>query len=153
MEHRISKIFLKVMSVMLVVVMVMPSQVLAIQPEENRPMASYYIDSYSADIERVGGGKIQINYDVLATNFMDTLGALTIVLYESNDNSNWNYVKTFKHTEYSSMIAHDDIYYYSYVEYQGMVGRFYKAYVSIWAGDANNGDTRYVWTPSVQAIR
>lgn len=79
---------------------------------------------------------------------MDDLGALTIKLYESTDNSTWTRVKTFKHDTYTDteMLGHDAIHYSSHVDYQGIAGRYYKAYVTIWAGKDGGGDTRYFWT-------
>ena len=34
-----------------------------------------------------------------------------------------------------------------HVDYEGVPGRYYKAYVGIWAGPEDGGDTRYIWTP------
>lgn len=44
------------------------------------------------------------------------------------------------------MLGHDAIHYSSHVDYQGIAGRYYKAYVTIWAGKDGGGDTRYFWT-------
>ena len=34
----------------------------------------------------------------------------------------------------------------NHVDYQGVAGRYYKAYVQIWGGPAEGGDTRCIWT-------
>lgn len=34
---------------------------------------------------------------------------------------------------------------FTYVSYQGIAGKYYKAYVCIWAGKNGSGDTRYMW--------
>ena len=80
---------------------------------------------------------------------MDEIGVLSIKLYESSDNSTWARVKTFSYENYSTMLAEDDYYHCSYVSYQGTAGKYYKAYVCIWAGKNGSGDTRYMWATMV----
>ena len=82
---------------------------------------------------------------------MDEIGALEIYLYESKDNENWTWVKTFEHQDYTDMLEYNDYMYMSQVEYNGTIGRYYKAYVCVWAGKDGDGDTRYFWTPAVKA--
>ena len=82
---------------------------------------------------------------------MDEIGVLSIKLYESTDNSTWTRVKTYSYENYSSMLAYDDYVHSSCVSYQGVAGRYYKAYVCIWAGKNGGGDTRYMWTSSKKA--
>lgn len=115
------------------------------------PRASDYIDSYQASVYAEGNGKIQVWFDITADTYMDELGALYIYIYESKDNVNWTYVETFSHVNNSNMLLENDIYHMDHVTYQGMVGRYYKAYVCIWAGKDGGGDTRYVWTSSKKA--
>lgn len=82
---------------------------------------------------------------------MDEIGALNIKVYESTDNESWTLVKTFKHNTTPGMLGADKIYYSSYVEYAGTIGRYYKAYVCLWAGKDGDGDTRYMWSGSQKA--
>lgn len=82
---------------------------------------------------------------------MDDIGVLTIQLFESTDQETWTWVKTYKHDSYSNMLGHNKIYHSGYVEYSGSIGRYYKAYVTIWAGSGNVGDTRYMWTQPQKA--
>ena len=121
----------------------------AAEAESVMPLASYYLDAYNTYICNMGSGNLQIWYEVCATGYMDEIGVLSIRLYESSDNSTWTWVKTFTHENYSSMLAADDIYHCSYVSYQGTAGKYYKAYVCIWAGKNGGGDTRYMWATMV----
>ena len=82
---------------------------------------------------------------------MDEVGALRIEIYESSDNSTWTYKKTFSHASYSNMLKQDAICHMDCVTYQGTIGKYYKAYVCIWAGKDGSGDTRYFWTSSKKA--
>ena len=82
---------------------------------------------------------------------MDALGYMRVAIYESTDNSNWTWVKTFTDTSNPSMMGYDDYYHSGHVDYQGVVGRYYRAYVCVWAGKDGYGDTRYFYTSSKKA--
>ena len=85
-------------------------------------------------------------FNVMGTGTMDEIGVLSIMLYESTNQSTWTRVKTYSHENYASMLEENDYYHCSYVSYQGTAGKYYKAYVCIWAGKDGSGDTRYMWT-------
>lgn len=138
-------IFLKVISFCLVLVLVFPVSINASENTTVTPRASYYLDAYNTYICDLGGGEIQIWYEVAATGYMDEIGVLSIILYEVNSNGSLTRVKTFSHENYDSMLVNNDNYIYSYVSYQGSSSKTYKAYVCIWAGKNGNGDTRYMW--------
>ncbi len=138
----------KLIVLLLVVALVSPIQALGAEADPIMPFASYYLDAYNTYICRVSGG-IQIWYEVMGTDDMDEIGVLSIILYESSDNTNWTRIKTFSHENYSSMLAEDDWYHASYVSYAGSASKYYKAYVCIWAGKNGSGDTRYMWATMV----
>ena len=137
---------IKVIAILLLAVMLFPVQVFAVESR-----ASAYLSSYSAYIYPAGWGKVQVWFEVNGTNDMDEIGALEIQLYESRDNETWTWVKTFDYTDNSGMLDYNDYFHMSHVEYKGTIGRYYKAYVCVWAGKNGNGDTRYFWTPSEKA--
>ena len=120
-------------------------------PETAQPYASDYLDSYNTYICAMGSGRIEIWFSVTGDNYMDDIGVLSIRLYESSDNKTWTWKETFTHEDYPSMLAHNDYFHSSCVSYQGTAGRYYKAYVCIWAGKNGGGDTRYMWATSVKA--
>ena len=37
------------------------------------------------------------------------------------------------------------------VTYNGVSGRYYRAYITIWGGKDGGGDTRYLWTGAKRA--
>lgn len=145
------KIFINLVVLVLVSAMCCSFPVSAAVSTPVQPYASNYLTSYSTYICAMGGGEIQIWFEVMGTGTMDELGVLSIMLYESSDNTNWEYVDTFLHEDYESMLAEDDYFYCSYVPYDGTARKYYKAYVCIWAGKNGNGDTRYMWATSVRA--
>ena len=94
---------------------------------------------------------MQVCYTVSGTRYIDELGVVRITLYESTDKSSWSTVKTFTYSAYPSMMSYNDAYHSGYVNYQGVAGRYYKAYVTVWGGDNGAGDNRYFWTSVKQA--
>ena len=136
----------RIVAFLLIVAMSFPITVSAVEPR-----ASDYLDSYQAYVYPAGSGEIQVWFSVTADDYMDDLGALWIEIYESSDNSTWTYKKTYRHTDYSNLLDQNDIFYSGHISYQGVKGRYYKAYVCIWAGKDGDGDTRYFWTSAKKA--
>lgn len=151
MMIRKSHFLVKLIALFLVLTTISPNVAYAATAETAQPYASKYLTSYNAYVAAVGSGKVQIWFHAMGTNDMDEIGTLRIMLYESSDNVNWTWKKTFLHESYSSMLAYDDYYHSSYVSYNGTAGKYYKAYVCIWAGKDGSGDTRYMWTASEKA--
>ena len=112
---------------------------------EAAPRASDYLMSYSAYVYPAGWGKVQVWISVNGTEPMDEIGSLTIQLYESRDQENWTWVTTYRFTDNPDMLGYNDYYHSGHVEYSGTIGRYYKAYVCVWAGKDGDGDTRYFW--------
>jgi len=137
---------LRILSLVVVCLLLVPSTVNAAMPEAAQPYASAYLTSYNSYICAMGSGKLQIWFTVVGDTDMDEIGTLSIFLYESSDKTNWTRVKTYLHEDYSSMLAEDDWVHSSYVSYSDTAGKYYKAYVCIWAGKNGSGDTRYMWT-------
>lgn len=143
--------FFRLIAICLVAAMIIPIQAQASTTENIETRASYYLDSYQAYVYPAGSGEVQVWFSVTADDYMDDIGALWIEVYESTDNATWTYKKTYMHTDYSSLLDQDDIYHSGHISYQGVKGRYYKAYVCIWAGKDGGGDTRYFWTSAKKA--
>ena len=146
MIKRQNLILVRIVAMVLMVSLVMPAYANAATVESVQPRASDYLDSYNTYICAMGSGKLQIWYTVVGDTDMDEIGVLSIRLNESSDKTNWTRVKTYLHEDYSSMLIEDDFVHSSYVSYNGSAGKYYKAYVCIWAGKNGSGDTRYMWT-------
>lgn len=144
--HTAKRSGVKVIAILLVIILCYPIEVLA---AESR--ASHYLSSYSAYVYPAGWGKVQVWFDVNGNDYMDEIGALEIQLFESTDNENWTWVKTFGYTDYADMLVYNDFAHTGHIEYNGTLGRYYKAYVCVWAGKNGDGDTRYFWTNSEKA--
>ena len=131
----------KMIALFLVITLVCPIGAMAVEPR-----ASDYLSMYSAYVYPAGWGNIQVWFSVDGTNDTDEIGALEIQIYESKDNENWYWVDTFTHTAYPDMLGYNDYHHTSHIEYDGTIGRYYQAYVCVWAGKNGDGDTRYFWT-------
>lgn len=146
-----NRVLIRIIAVCLVISLAVPGYASAAVIDEVQPYASNYLDMYNTYVCAMGSGKIQIWFTVVGDTTMDEIGVLSIKLYESSDNSTWTRVKTFSHEDYSSMLRYNNYVHSSYVSYNGTAGKYYKAYVCIWAGKNGSGDTRYMWTASERA--
>ena len=139
-------LLLRIVAIILIIACVLPINAMAVEPR-----ASDYLMSYSAYVYPAGWGKIQVWVSVDGLDDMDEIGALEIRLYESKDNETWTWIKTFDYTDYPDMLGYNDFSHSGHVQYNGTIGRYYKAYVCVWAGKDGAGDTRYFWTNSEKA--
>ena len=140
------ELWFKAAILLIVVALVCPVNVNAVEPR-----ASDYLEAYSAYVYPAGWGKVQVWFNVDGTDDMDEIGALEIQLYESRDNETWTWVKTYQFSDYPDMLEYNDFTHMSHVEYNGTIGRYYKAYVCVWAGKDGDGDSRTFWTPAEKA--
>ncbi len=144
-NKKISRVF-RITALVLAVVLFLPVSAIAVEPR-----SSLYLDSYSAYVYNAAWGKIQVWFDVTSVYDLDEIGALEIQVFESKDNSTWTWVDTFIYTDYPDMLGYTDFSHSGHIQYNGTIGRYYKAYVCIWGGRNGDGDTRYFWTNSVKA--
>lgn len=140
--------FSRVIAFLLIVALLLP---IGVNATSSTPRASYYLDSYNTYIYNAALGKIQVYFDVTGVHYMDEIGALTVRIYESTDKETWTWVHTVQYTAQPSMLGYNKVYHSDHVDYQGTIGRYYKAYVTIWAGKDGAGDTRYMWTQPQKA--
>lgn len=147
MKSKKSRFLVKLIAIVLIVSLCVPIGAQAAVPEAVQPMASAYLAAYTAYICAMGDGVLDIWFNVTGTGTWADIGVLTIYLYESRDNENWYWVKTYLFEDYDNMLAHNTYCHMSYVRFvAGAPTRYYKAYVQIWAGPEDGGDSRYMWT-------
>ena len=144
------KIYVRIIALILIIATMMPINISAAN-DDISPCASYYLDSYNTYLYNAAFGKIRVYFDVTGVNYMDEIGTLNIQIFESTDQETWTWVETYNHDTTSGMLAYDEVYHSGYVTYAGTIGRYYKAYVCIWAGKNGDGDTRYMWSQPKKA--
>lgn len=140
--------FIRVLSFVLVLALMTPVNAYAESSTPVEPRGSYYLSAYRAYCCSMGGGKVNVYFEVYGTNYMDEIGTLSIEVYESVNNADWYWVRTYQHDTYPGMLVKDGLAHAGSVTYYGIAGRYYKAYVCVWAGKDGGGDTRYFWTSS-----
>lgn len=138
-------------ALLLVLTLITPIGVQAATITPAQPYASYYLESYNAYVHPAGSGAVEVYFSAVGSGYIDELGCLSVSIYESTDNVNWTWKKTFTHDSTSGMLGYNTYYHGGHVDYQGTVGRYYKAYVTIWGGDNGDGDSRSFWTSAKKA--
>lgn len=118
---------------------------------EVQPRESSYISSYNAYPYSAGLGKVQFYFEIVGMEYLDEIGALSVMIYESTDGVSWEWKKTYEYDTTSGMLGSNAIYHSGHVDYYGVIGRYYKAYVTLWGGKDGGGDTRYMWTNYAEA--
>ncbi len=138
---------IRIIALILVFSFMIPYAVSAAVISPAQPYGSKYLTLYSAYVYVTSAGEVQVWFDVMGTGYMDEIGTLAIMLYEStNDGKDWTLEKTFLHDKTSGMLFKNDDYISSHVTWPyGSTQRQYKAYVCVWAGKNGDGDTRYFW--------
>ena len=142
---------LRILCLILILAMMVPVPAQAAIIEPVQPYSSSFLSSYTDYVYPAGSGKIQVYFEAHGTNYMDELGCLSVSIYESTDNANWTWKKTFTHDSTSGMLGYNKYSHFGNVDYQGVAGRYYKAFVTIWGGDNGDGDSRSFWTSSKKA--
>lgn len=115
--------------------------------------SSWYLNAYCAWLSAGDNGEISVVVDVLATTYMDEVGASRIQLLESQDGGeSWTTVKIYLKSLHPEMVDTDTYIYYDVpMTYAGTPGYQYYAIVTIYAGDSTGSDTRYYQTSIVTA--
>ena len=95
-----SQLLVKLIAIILIVSLCAPISAQAAIPETVAPMASDYLMAYTAYICAMGGGDLEIWFEVTGTGTWADIGVLLVSVYESTDNSNFYWVESFHFTEY-----------------------------------------------------
>jgi len=111
------------------------------------PKASLYLDSYDGYVVAKGNGEVEIWFEVYGTRTMTQIGAQAIVLQEKlAGSSTWRTVANYNYADYDNMMGGGNTYHINHVDYEGVAGASYQAYITIWAGNNNGGDSRNITT-------
>lgn len=152
MERKKSGIFVKAVACLLAAVLLMPVGAQAAMPETAVPMASLYLYDYSAYMVALGECEMQIHFTAQSLIVLAEIGVLVIDIYESQDNEDWDWVRTFECTDFDdeSMLTGNLRRFSSHIDYsEGVSDYYYKAYVQFWGGDGTDGESYDYWTEAV----
>ena len=113
--------------------------------------ASEYFSCTAVYAFALDDGEILIEYDIDPTHTMLECGARIIWIYEGQNNSNYEVVRTYRMEDYPDMIQHDTIIGDGEVTYPGTPGKDYYALVGVYAKDQYGSETIYFPTNVVTA--
>lgn len=137
-------------AVLLLFALCLAPAVSAAEPSVAR--ASDYLNSYVAYMHANGGGNVSVCFEVYATGDMDRVGVLTIQLQESKDGgATFTTIKRFSYLNYSNMTEQNELFCRSSVSYQGVAGRYYQAYVTVYAAKGSGSDSRTILASKIKA--
>ena len=146
MERFVKRILCGVLTVCL-----MSGMMCAFASDDTR--SSAYLSSYTARVQPLSDGEITVVVDVRGVGSMSEIGASEIHIYESTDNSTFEWVESYYSDDYPEMLGSGSFYYDSPVTYEGVVGRYYKAMVTFYAAKNGGSDTAQYTTVSKRAVR
>lgn len=126
---------LKSVSICFIITAMLTTVALAAVPSDpDRPQASKYIAKTTTAIGALGGGKIEIDFSITATNAMKDVGALEVKIYEVGvKNPVWSHYYT--DTGYGYFMGHNTGKHTESVVYKGTAGHQYYANVKFFAGE------------------
>ena len=100
---------------------------------------------------RQGGGEFIVEYDIIATDFMDDLGASVIFIMEEQSDGDFEVAYTFESEDMPELIEHDVDVAYGCVTYEGTPGTRYYATFGLYAKNSQGNETRYFDTNTITA--
>ena len=113
--------------------------------------ASEYFSYTAVYAFALDDGEILIEYDIDPTHTMLECGARVIWIYEGQNNSGYEIVRTYRMEDYPDMIQYDSIIGDGEVTYPGTPGKDYYALVGLYAKDQYGSETIYFETRVVTA--
>lgn len=142
----------RVIALLLIAALFLPVGSMVVSAESLEPRASNYINTLDVEMAALANGKIRVYFFAQGYGYLDALGATSIRIYESSDGSSWVWRKTFNEADNSQMMSYNDYFHSGSVDYQGVVGKYYRAHVYFWGGSDGQGDIRNLYTNTVQAV-
>ena len=149
MYHKKHIPLLRIVAALLILTLTMPMSAKAATVEPVQPLASAYLDLYSAYVYAAGDGKVQVWYDVRGTRYIPKLGVTEIKLYHAIDGHTWYLVETYSYETTPSLMSYNDYFHAGHVDFDGVPGRYYKATVTFYGGTTSSGDYRDYNTSSI----
>ena len=106
---------------------------------------SSYFASRLAYLYPTTGTQFQVWIEVDAIGTMEKLGASSITVQRSSNDSDWTDMKTYTKEAYSNLVVENDFTHETYVTYTGTSGYYYRAKVWFYA-KKGNGEAEYSYT-------
>ena len=98
-----------------------------------------------------GDGEFIVEYDILATDYMDELGASVILIMEEQSDGTFDNVYTFRASDMPELIETDTNNTYGCVDHEGTPGVRYYALFGLYAKNGDGNETLYFPTNTITA--
>lgn len=132
-----------------IVCLIMVFSMLAAIPvyaQEQSPWASSYFTAYRAYCTKTSSTSLTVSFEVLGVGMMDEIGANTIKVQYSSDQTNWTTAKTFTKSSYTSMTDTNTGSHAAELSCTVPSGKYYRAYVEFYAEKNGGYAERYYYT-------
>ena len=143
---------LKSVSICFIIAAMLTAGTFALAPvKPDQPQASEYISGTTTAVVALGGGKIEVDFDITATDIMKDVGALEVKIYEVGvEGPVWSHHYT--DPGYGYLMGHNTGSHTEAVLYYGESGHTYYANVKFFAGErGREGDIYGMGTSYVTA--
>lgn len=140
---------IKYLVLVVMIVSVLSTSVLAME------QTNEYISSGGAYIHRWGSGDISVEFNVVGTGIMDTIGAHRVTVYRMTgtylDAGKDEIVATYWHEDYPGMMITDDFFYSNSIRLKVQAGQKYYAVLVFYASRKGGGDNMAFCTDPIAA--
>lgn len=110
--------------------------------------ASLYLDTYSASLSTgSASGELKLNFNLIATGKMTSLGVEKIVIYKANGTE----AATIDGTTRNGLLISNSSRFKTSYTYTGTPGTSYYAVVTFYAGDGSGSDSKDYTTGTARA--
>ena len=146
MKKRITALFL---CFVLSFCLASPALAASPSPETAFPAASYLIADYLGFIDDLGGGSINVVYDISAKYTIEKLGASKIEV-QHKENGTWHFDAAVFSTPYNTLVESNTPSVLSYYSFSGLEpGVEYRAVIRFYAKNGSIEESRVYTTSSV----
>lgn len=114
--------------------------------QEQSSRASDYLSSYLAYCTKPDSTTVNVSFLVVGTGIMDEIGANTVTVQYSSDQSNWSTAKTFYKSSYPSMTDTNASAHSTVLSCTVPSGMYYRAKVTFYSAKNGSFSERYYIT-------
>ncbi|WP_295630107.1 hypothetical protein [uncultured Intestinimonas sp.] len=113
--------------------------------------ASDYFARTQVWATRQGGGNFIVEYDIVATDIMDELGASVVFIMEEQSDGDFEVAYTFESDDMPELIESNAYTTYGCIPYEGTPGTRYYATFGLYAKNSSGNETIYFDTNIITA--
>lgn len=120
------------------------------EPDADVYASRFFTEKY-ATASAKGNGIVAFSYNVVATGTMDRLGATQITIYRQADSGSFTPVYAYNLSNKPNLMKSNVGSATSIVNYQGTVGKYYKAQITLHATKNGSSESTSIYTNVVKA--